>query len=262
MFLKSALYLQKNFNKTHRMDYHNDTSRISQSGLKLIMKAPALYYERYLKPTRKPHDTQAFVLGRAFHRAVTEPDTFFKHYIVAPGKIDRRTKAGKQKWAEFQAAAQGRVILQGTEETAGRNLDYNTIMDMSDSVRAHPVGKTIRAGAGEAEKVLKWEDPASAAPCKCMMDWLPFSHDAIIDLKSTDDASPEGAKRTVRKYGYDVQVAFYLDGLFQATGQRASFIFLFTEKKAPFLTAAYVLDEETIHQGRRKYKEALVNYMQ
>ena len=36
------------------MTYHTNTSRISKSGLDLINRAPAHYYERYLNPAANP----------------------------------------------------------------------------------------------------------------------------------------------------------------------------------------------------------------
>lgn len=245
------------------MTYHNDTTHISQSGLKLIERAPAHYWQRYLSPDKKEHDNQAFAIGRAFHRATTEPETFFQHYIVSPGKLDRRTKEGKQKWSEFEAAAQGRAILQAASPDTGtkqRDLDYDTVMRMSESARKHPLGaRFIRSGMGKAEECHYWIDEETGVRCKAMTDWR-AGGSVIIDLKSTDDASPQGVRRSIRKYGYDFQTAFYLDALFATTGVRHDFFFLFTEKKAPYLSAAYVLTPEDIQAARARYRDALITY--
>jgi len=92
-----------------------------------------------------------------------------------------------------------------------------------------------------------------------MTDWR--ASNVVVDLKSTDDASPQGVRRSIKKYGYDFQAAFYTDGLFQSSGGvRHEFIFLFTEKKAPYLSAAYVLTPEDIQHARARYREALITY--
>ena len=46
------------------MTYHTNTSRISKSGLDLINRAPAHYFERYLNPKAPPQkETPALIIG-------------------------------------------------------------------------------------------------------------------------------------------------------------------------------------------------------
>ena len=240
--------------------YHTDTARISKSGLDLINKAPAHYWQRYLSPYRPEHDTQAFLIGRAFHVAVSEPDKFFDRYIVSPAKIDRRTREGKEKWAEFELAAEGKTILQSEPDPRSRHLGYDQVMRMRDSARRHPAVSYLLS-SGIAEEISLWEDGLTGAACKSMRDWR--SGNIIVDFKSTDDASPEGFARSVRKYRYDVQNAFYIDGYFEATGRRAeAFIFVAVEKKPPYICEAYYLPPEDVDRAREKYQANLIAYVE
>jgi exodeoxyribonuclease VIII len=72
----------------------------------------------------------------------------------------------------------------------------------------------------------------------------------VVDLKTTEDASPAGFRKSIGQWRYGVQAAWYLHSLEQATGIRPSqFIFIAVEKKAPYAVACYAADEEMIQLG-------------
>src|SRR6185369_4223324 len=64
-------------------DYHKDTSRISKSGLDLINRSPAHYWERYLNPNPAPRPEKEWQrTGGALGCAVLEPDEFPLRYAI------------------------------------------------------------------------------------------------------------------------------------------------------------------------------------
>ena len=100
------------------MSYHTNTSRISKSGLDLINRAPAHYWERYLNPHASPQkETPALLIGSAVHCAVLEPEEFGKRYAVGP-RVDRRTSKGKAEWEAFLIAAALKGLTCLDSETA------------------------------------------------------------------------------------------------------------------------------------------------
>jgi hypothetical protein len=76
-------------------EYHNSAG-ISKSGLSLLRKTPAHYATRYINGAQEPA-TKAMVIGSAFHCFTLEPFIYDELFAVAPN-VDRRTKAGKEKW--------------------------------------------------------------------------------------------------------------------------------------------------------------------
>ncbi|WP_228368211.1 PD-(D/E)XK nuclease-like domain-containing protein, partial [Klebsiella pneumoniae] len=96
--------------------------------------------------------------------------------------------------------------------------------------------------------------------------------DGIVgDVKTTDDASPEGFARSIATWGYDVQHPYYLDTLNLALQQQVDcsvkhptsarqFVFLVVEKKPPHAVAVYVLDAASVDLGRAKYRASLNTY--
>ena len=93
--------------------------------------------------------------------------------------------------------------------------------------------------------------------CRCRPDFW-REDDIIVDVKTTEDASPEEFSRSLAKWRYHVQAPFYMDGIELATGRRPKgFVFLVVEKKPPYAVAAYTLDPESIELGRSEYRADL-----
>ena len=80
---------------------------ISSTDLKHVAKSPAHF--RYWKDHQQ-EDTPALLFGRAVHKYALEKDDFFSEFAVAPN-IDRRTKAGKEEYAAFEADCVGKDII-------------------------------------------------------------------------------------------------------------------------------------------------------
>ena len=77
-------------------EYHA-TSAVSKSDLDLIAKSPAHYTEAKNAPKEQ---TASMLLGSVAHKLVLEQDKFEEDFAIAPD-VDRRTKAGREQWAEF-----------------------------------------------------------------------------------------------------------------------------------------------------------------
>jgi exodeoxyribonuclease VIII len=95
-----------------------------------------------------------------------------------------------------------------------------------------------------------WVDEISGLQCKCRPDWLLDDSSMMVDLKTTEDASPKAFQQSIAKWRYHVQAAWYLDGIEKATGKRPEqFIFIAVEKKPPYACAVYVADPQMVEIG-------------
>jgi len=130
-----------------------------------------------------------------------------------------------------------------------------------DALAAMRVSVFNHAGAarilkdGEAETSLFWTDEYTGLQCRIRPDWM-FDR-GIADLKSCITASKDGFSKAVANLGYDVQAAFYIDGMKAVTGKSVNFYFIAVEKTAPFSTACYMASQEMVEVGRAKYRGAL-----
>lgn len=221
------------------MDYHKDVERISKSGLDLINKSPLHYYDRYYNRIKEEKKTPALLMGSAIHTKVLEPDEYGKVYAVAP-EVDRRTKAGKADWDAFVSDHPEHEILTQEQDLL--------ISNIHDAVYKHEQASVLLKRLISVEQVFTHEDK------KCKPDGITMQ-DIMIDLKTTEDASPRGFGRSAYKYRYDVQAAWYMDILREKGHTIEGFVFIAVEKSPPFAVACYVIEDEDVEIGRQKYQE-------
>jgi hypothetical protein len=219
---------------------------LSKSRLDLINKAPSLYKRKYIDGIDDTTETPALLLGKAVHCRILEPAEFGKRFTIAP-TIDRRTKDGKEKWEKFMQEADGLSVLTREQDTI--------IEGINNAIYKHPAASYLLGLTGESEIMVNWTDEVSGLPCRGIFDRLTTSA-IIIDLKTTDDASPKGFARSCHKYRYHVQAAFYMDGLQASRNVTAEgFFFIAVEKSAPYLVGVYYLNAEDLQRGRDQYRK-------
>jgi hypothetical protein len=207
--------------------YHADPA-ISASHLHAVAQSPYHYWSRFLDPQRqRPEPTAAMKLGSLVHCAVLEPDELSKRYGVC---LPRNTKAGKEQAAEMAAA--------GIEAVTGSDMEL--ALAMAGAVRSHQAAAELLRH-GQAEQSFWWDDPDTEMRCKCRPDWL---NGAVVDLKTTTDASPRGFAKSVATFRYHVQASHYLSGL-----GVDRFLFIAVEKAYPHPVAVYALDTEALQLG-------------
>ena len=217
--------------------YYSDKEYVSNSMLSLLNKSPQ-HLQRMFDGYKQ--ETPALTFGKAFHTVVLEPEKFEKEISVFDGKA-RRGKA----WEEFKSANEGNTIITESE--------YKKIISMRREL-VTPLESYEFIENSSHEIVRVWE--MLGIKCKGKVDCVYNSDKKIlIDVKTTQDASPDAFRRSAYKYGYHRQAAFYIDG-FGAD----EFWFAVVEKEAPYRTGLYQASEEFINNGRREISELLDKY--
>jgi exodeoxyribonuclease VIII len=226
-------------------EYHA-RPEVSKSGLDLAHRSPLHFWNRYLNPDRVAEPpTEAMILGSALHARVLEPHLFDDEYVVAP-HCDRRTKEGKMIWADFEQQAAGKTLLKAD--------DALRITAMADAIGKHKAASFLLTMPGKAEQSYFWTDDETGERCKCRPDWHSADGKIIVDVKTTEDASPAKFLRSsVLGWRYHVQAAFYMQGLPEAE----VFLFCCVEKKPPFAVAVYSLPPALVERGLREAKADL-----
>lgn len=157
------------------------------------------------------------------------------------------------------------VLAEWTENNPGRIVLSPEVWDqlhaMRDAVHNHPAAHALLTSVpGEAEKSVYWIDPTTGVLCRCRPDWWRDDY-VLVDVKTTDDASPEGFAKSMANWRYDVQAPYYMDGVKLATGRDVkAFVFIAVEKKPPYAVGVYVLDSASLELGRAQYQHDLRVY--
>lgn len=213
-------------------DYHADTSAISASGLKLFARSPAHYYAAYLDPNRiERSPTPAMRVGTATHCAILEPERFSAEYIALPEGLDRRTKEGKQAYADLLST--GAELLTSD--------DMSLVVNMACAFRDNATSRALFDRKHVVEQSIFAE--VNGVACKCRPDFMTADGLMVMDVKTTSDASPESFGKSAWSIGYHIQAAFYRRVIQSATGITPDFIFGCVESDRPYLTAYYTVPQ-------------------
>ena len=182
--------------------------------------------------------------------ATLEPFKLDEEYAVKPDTIDGnscRTNAYKAAFAEMQDHAPDKRWL--------NQSDYELCMRMADSAREHPLLKTF---LGKSDTIIEGTGlfGYQGADCKVRPDLFNEGAGVVLDLKTTQEGDPRGFTSSVRKYGYDFQACWYMEGLRAMGYDPKQFIFLVVEKSPPFLTSAYTIDASQLEKQKPRMGEA------
>ena len=138
--------------------YHA-SAPLSKSRLWEMRKTPQ-YFRWFEEHRSEITTTDAMVMGSAFHKLVLEPDGFTAEFAVCP-TVDRRTKAGKDAWAAFQADAGEKTVLM--------EWMFNQVSDMAEAVITHPLANFLTTD-GEIETSIYYKDDLTGIECKVRPD--------------------------------------------------------------------------------------------
>lgn len=226
---------------------------LSNSGLKLLDKSPKHYAASWdpERPDVEPSD--ALRRGSLLHTLVLEPHAFALRYRVKPEGMTFSTKAGKE-WREETPA--GVEIISDAEHKAAIRQARN--LRMLPEVAA-------LLGSGASEVSFFWPDPATGVYCKGRADWVYRTPAGVVllDLKTTEDATPEAFGRSCARYGYHRQAAWYSDGWTHATGEPVlGFVFGAVESAWPHDAVPYMLNDEATERARSQIAGLLQLYAQ
>lgn len=216
--------------------YHS-TRALSKSGLDQFRKSPA-HFRAWQDGITRNESSPALEFGTAAHMAVLEPELFILKYAKFSG--DKRSKDGKAAWEN--------IIYSGytplTEE------QWECVNSVAASVHAHhgaaKLIDRIKPGRFEVSAFDNW----MGVKVKARIDGL--AEDYIIDLKTTQDASPFAFAKSCAQFRYHVQAAWYQ----RITGINR-FIFIAVEKESPYAVACYELDQQAIDLGISIIEEQL-----
>ncbi len=219
------------------MSYH-DRPEVSRSQLVDLLRTPAYFYAANVERSIVREATDAMELGSALHALVLEPETFDAKYVVktwnestTEGKAEKVKHAGKTRLSKDQAEA-----CHGMAVALHKLPEFAACFD----------------GRVAVEREVFWTDAETGIALRAKPDLVTRVGGvlAMVDLKSTTDASPDSFARSAERLHYHLQAAHYLAGWEAVTGERCeTFAFAVVEKSAPHLAAVYPMDAEWIAAG-------------
>ena len=224
-------------------EYFADKS-LSKSAIDLLLECPARY-KAWLDGDEEEKDSDALRFGSMCHMLTLQPEAFDSHYAMTD--LSLATKEGKAWKAS---------LPEGIEIV--KEKDVEKAMYMSDAVRSHWQVEVLFDCPHTVEQPIFWE--YNGVKCKAKPDLvatLPDGRRIIADLKTTDSANPKHCERSIMKYGYYRQAAWYLSGM-EFSGQPCdAFVFIFVEKTRPHLITCFDMSEAALKLGMQECDKAV-----
>ena len=192
--------------------------------------------------------------GTASHALIVEgQEAFDKEVRVLTGSP--YTKTYKEEKAEYEE--QGFIVLKESE--------VETIQSMKDNM-VYEGNAYLDAKGKIAEASVYWYEDDIL--CKCRPDMMcpplkePNSDNkiVIVDYKTTISCEPFAFNKSVKKYGYDMQAAWYRRGLLMAGYDVEDFMFIAQEKVHPYASKVFRITKEQIDFGWTMMENYLEEY--
>lgn len=202
----------------------------------------------------KQESSPALKFGTASHALLVEgQEAFDKEVRVLTGSP--YTKAYKEEKAEYED--QGFIVLKESE--------VEIIHGMKDSM-VYEGNAYLNAKGKIAEASIYWYEDDIL--CKCRPDMMcpplnePNSDNKIVvvDYKTTISCEPFAFNKSVKKYGYDMQAAWYRRGIQMAGYDIDSFVFIAQEKVHPYASKVFRITEEQMDYGWTMMERYLNDY--
>jgi hypothetical protein len=236
-----------------KIDY-DGINAINQSTLKAIATSP-LHYQHKLKGG-SGKTTVPLRLGGVAHCAVLEPDQLARRYAVwAP--VDEKTGEPKKddfKGKEYTTFA-ANAALHGL--TVIKRREHEAALRIGKAIRSHPVARRYLDSVKHTEAVLVWVDKETGLPCKCRIDLIcDVGVPVAVEMKTAASVARRPFETAYATYGYDIQAAFYHDGLRAVLGVEPGDKCIAVESGEPHDVVVHDLNE-VIDVGRELYQELM-----
>lgn len=226
------------------LDYHANTTHLSSSAMKLILKDPAAYYAQYIAKTAKNETKDVFSEGSMVHTLLLEPEKVITDYAIYPGM----RKAGAA-FDTFKAENANKTILSLPQmlrcEALAKSAAAVPLVTelLADSLKEHTMLSTILG-----------------TPVKARADAINIEKRYIVDVKTTSlETDVDLFKGAVTEYCYDLSASLYCQIAHDNYGDLFDFYFVVLSK-ADKGVGIYKASSETLSKGAAAVTSAIVKY--
>jgi hypothetical protein len=200
--------------------------------------------------------TKAMDLGKAAHFAV-----------LGAGPTVRVVQADSWRTEAAQAARREAHAAGEVPILAARWAD---VAAMAQALKAHPAaGPLLDPEHGKPEQTIIWSmngHQGGNASCRAMLDWLDLDRsDRILipEYKTTESVDLGALQRTIDRFGYHQQAAWYEAAVrFLRPEQEVETVLIFQETEPPYLVQPVQLDALAKRIGRERNRAATDLWLQ
>ena len=235
-------------------DEYHSRPEFSSSQMKDVLRSCAHFYSNNIIKENERESKKHLDFGTLAHTLFLEPEQFENEFIVGP-KFDRRTKAGKEEAAVWEANNIGKIIIDQDQ--------LDGALRIAENLRTLSSYADMQNDYGMAEASIFFTDPVFDLQLRIRPDWhiapcSKFPNGLLLDVKTSADARPFKFSRSCSDYGYDLSASMYREGFQQyyGTQDKPDFIFLVAESSAPYLVKQYKASDLFLSVGDARYNKS------
>mgnify|MGYP003147072140 CR=1 FL=1 len=225
--------LEPGFHELTNEEYHSFKNVLSSSGARSLLNVCPARFRYDADHPQEPN--RNFDIGNIAHRLILGLGSMVE---IVDAK-DWRKKEPKE--IRDAAYAAGKIPVLKSE--------FDACQEMAQAIVDHPfAGGLFKEGS--PEQSIFWQDEEFGFMCRARPDWLPTAGKIFADYKTTTSAAPIDVNKSVDNFSYYQQAAWYADGI-RAVGHidEPIPVFVFQEKKAPYLVTVAQLDPIALEWG-------------
>lgn len=234
--------------------YHGDpcpTPSLSSGVARtLISQSPAAAYREHPKlGGKRRHATVAMKTGALVHSLLADHQEDFE-----VGVFDNFKSKAAQSWRDGVIAAGKNAALESDLDDARR-----IVGSLQANVCNGGITNSPFAPGNKSEVTVIWQEGESTY-CRALIDRLVLDGNGSADVwdwKVVSDISDDAIMRSVEKYGYHIQEAFYRRGLAAVLKARISWTFAFVLSVEPYTVRRVCLSPEYIGIGNTAVSKAI-----
>lgn len=217
------------------------------------------HFRRYTRYGLDKEPTPQMRMGSLVHSGRFEPLAIIENYWFLPANFgdDIRRPNGKEYDNVRSTTAYKELLRAEAEKHIGKTMvtehEFRTMRGMVAALERDAGARHWLSG-GEYEVSILAQDPITGLWCKGRIDCLHKGR-SVADLKTADDISDFG--RSIRKWGYDRQLAFYGDMLGWLGEPVEIRGIVAQERNGDFLIRSGPLSEDSIEIGQDEYRGLL-----
>jgi hypothetical protein len=244
-------------------DYHQNTSHISATSIKMAKKSLALW-----KWTQShPQETKLhFDFGNSFELALLDKGNFEKQVAILQStawvakalkekpelKVPKNSTCYKAEESKFMSENDGKYIIPDVGDQS-----YECVEQMLESCYRDATIQRLISNT-EYQLSLFWTDQNTGVNLKTRPDICKRKKNVIVNLKTTNDGSPEAFSRELGKYDYPLQASIEIRGCIESglMQQVDNYFWLVVEKVPPFNATLYEFE-----RGDQQYSSDELDYL-
>lgn len=229
-------------------DYHENRTHYSATQLKYAKKSLKHFYSYVNGFLEKPEGLH-LNFGNAFELALLNQEAYVNEVAIIPDQdfidlalqdnpkltVPRNSKVYKDSMDDWRKLHAGKYHIMDKGDQSFDAIEEMLSSCMQDSVIQALIKNT------EYQLSLFWTDPETGIKLKTRPDICKRHKNTIVNLKTTEDGSPQAFSKDLCKYEYPLQACVEIDGCIKSglMDEVDNYFWLVVEKVAPFNATIY-----------------------